>query len=227
MEKINKNDFIEVSFTGKSNDKIFDTTFPKEAEEMGLQNANEIKPLIISVGNQMILKGIDEELEKKEVGKSYNIHLTSDKAFGPRNPQLIRTYSLNHFKKQNMNPYLGMTLQLDNTIAKVISVSGGRVTMDFNNPLAGKEIDYDIKILRKITDDKEKINALQDFFFKRRFDFEIKDKKVIFKDQTIEPFLQMLKDKFKDMTGLDFEVEKKEKEEAKNKTEQKKEIKKE
>ena len=39
-----------------------------------------------------------------------------------------------------------MAIQLDNTIARVLSVSGGRVTMDFNNPLAGKEIDYKYKI---------------------------------------------------------------------------------
>lgn len=227
MEKINKNDFIEIDFTGKSNDKIFDTTKPNEAEEMGLQNAEEIKPLIISIGNQMILKGIDEELEGKEIGKSYSIHLTPEKAFGPRNPQLLKTYSLNHFRKQNMNPYPGMALQLDNTVARVLSVSGGRVTMDFNNPLAGKEVNYNIKIIKKITDNKEKINALQDFFFKQRFEFLIKDKKVIFKNQIIEPFLQMLKDKFKDMTGFEFEVEKEEKEKTKKKTEEKKDIKKE
>ena len=60
--------------------------------------------------------------------------------------------------------------------------------MDFNNPMAGKEVEYNYKILKKITDDKEKINALQDFFFKQRFDFELKDKKVIFNEQNLMPF---------------------------------------
>jgi len=213
---IKKNDFIEINFTGKSNDKIFDTTKKEEAEELGVDPKN-IKPLVISVGNLMILKGLDEQLEGKEVGKSYSMHLTPDKAFGKRDPSLIRTYSLNHFKKQNMNPYPGMAIQLDNTIARVLSVSGGRVTMDFNNPLAGKEIDYEVKVEKLITNNKEKINALLDFFVKQRFEFTIDEKlkKVIFKDEVVNTILQMLGTKFKDMTGYDFEV--------KVKTEKKKE----
>lgn len=222
MEKINKNDFIEIEFTGRDpNNNIFDTTNPKEAQEVGLQNPEFIKPLIVSVGNQMLLKGMDEELEGKEINKEYSINLSPEKAFGKRNPSLIKTYSLSHFTKQNINPYQGMAVQLDNIIARVISVSGGRVTIDFNNPLAGKLVSYNFKITKKITDDKEKINALQDFFFRKRFQFNIdkNSKKVIFKDEM--PFLEMLKDKFKGMIGFDFEVEKPTKKEEKEEEDKK------
>ena len=223
MEKINKNDFVEIEFTGKSNNQVFDTTNPDEAKKIGLQNPEIVRPLIISVGNQMILQGLDEELEGKELDKEYSVYLDPEKAFGKRNPNLMRTYSLSHFTKQNINPYPGLSLQLDNVIARVISVSGGRVTIDFNNPLAGKPVDYKFKIIKKITDDKEKINSLQDFFFKKRFHFEIKDKKIIFRDRIIEPFLQALKNKFKDITGFEFEIEEKleKKSEEENKEEKK------
>jgi len=216
--KIQKNNFIEIEFTGRdSNNKIFDTTNPKQAEEIGIQDSKQVKPQIISVGNQMLLQGLDEDLEEKEINKQYSIHLQPEKAFGKRNPQLIKTYSLNNFKKNNIDPYPGMVLQLDNNLAKVLSVSGGRVTIDFNNPLAGKEVDYTYKITKKITDNKEKINALQDFFFKQRFEFEIKekDKKVVFKEQGVKPFIEMLGQKFKDMTGFEFEVEEEKKEKSK------------
>jgi len=36
MAKIKKNDFIEIEFTGLANDEVFDTTNPKDAEEMGI-----------------------------------------------------------------------------------------------------------------------------------------------------------------------------------------------
>ena len=207
MEKINKNDFIEIDFTGISNDEIFDTTNPKDADKLGI-NTEAVKPLIISVGNDMLLKGFDEQLAGKELNKEYSIQLNPDKAFGPRNPNLIKTYSLNNFKKQNINPYPGMAIQLDNLLARVISVSGGRVIVDFNNPLAGKQVSYNFKILKKITDNNEKINALQDFFFRKRFDFKINEnsKKVIFKEDI--PLLKEFKDKFKEIIGFYFEVEK-------------------
>tara|TARA_Y100000034_G_scaffold98457_1_gene120620 strand:+ start:137 stop:808 length:672 start_codon:yes stop_codon:yes gene_type:complete len=222
MTKIKKNDFIEIEFTGLANDNIFDTTNPKDAEKMGIDTKN-IKPLTISVGNQMILQGLDEDLEGKETGKEYSVHIMPEKAFGKRDPSMIKTYGLSHFTKQNINPYPGMALQLDNTVAKVLSVSGGRVTMDFNNPIAGKEVDYKYKINKIITDNKEKINALQDFFFKQRFDFTIKDKKVIFKDDKIKQFIDMIGPKFTEITGLEFTAEEDKKE---TKKEDKKEEKK-
>ena len=108
-----------------------------------------------------------------------------------------------------------MTLQLDHALARVMSVTGGRVLVDFNNPLAGKEIDYEFKIIKKITDETEKINALQDYFFRQRYSFKLENKKVIFSDDVVKLFLEMLGEKFKTMTGLDFAVEEKQEEQKK------------
>ncbi|MBS3075220.1 peptidylprolyl isomerase [Candidatus Pacearchaeota archaeon] len=206
METIHKNDFIEIEFTGLANGEIFDTTNKEEAKQIGLDA--DVKPMIICVGNQMLLKGLDEDLGGKEIGKKYSVHLTPDKAFGKRNPQMIKTIPLRVFKEKNMNPFPGMTIQLDNYIAKILSVSGGRIIVDFNNPLAGKELDYNFKITRKVEDVKEKINSLMDFFLRMRFDFEIDEnnKKILFQKSEIKPFIEMFKDKFKAMTGFEFEV---------------------
>ena len=219
MTTIQKNDFIEIEFTGKANEEVFDTTNKQEAKQINLDiDAKNIKPLIISVGNQMLLKGFDEALEGKELNKKYSIQLKPEQAFGKRNPSLIKIISMKTFREKNINPVPGLTVQMDNYIAKILSVSGGRITVDFNNPLAGKEINYNFKITKKITDTKEKINALQDFFFKQRFEFNIdeKDKKVIFKDNKIKPLLQMMSQKFKDMIGFEIEVEEKKEEKAKD-----------
>ena len=218
MTTIQKNDFIEIEFTGRSNldDQIFDTTNPNEAkEEMGISDTSTIKPLIISVGNEMLLKGLDQALPNKDLNKEYKINLEPEQAFGKRDPKLIKTIPIKVLHQQEINPYPGMALQLDNQIVKVISVSGGRVMVDFNNPLAGKEINYTFKIIKKITDNKEKINALQDFFFKQRFEFEIKDKKVTFKEEKIKLVIDAFKEKFKEITGLEFEVEETNKKESK------------
>lgn len=211
--KVIKNDFIEIEFTGKANNEIFDTTHKEEAKKIGIEA--DVKPIVISVGNEMVLKGLDENLEGKEIGKQYSIKISPEKAFGSRNPSLIKTIPIRVFKEKNMNPVPGLTLQMDNYLAKILSVSGGRVIVDFNNPLAGKEIEYSFKILKKVEDVKEKINSLQDFFFRNKFDFTIneKDKKVIFKEEKIKPFIDIFGKKFKEITGLDFEVEEKKQEE--------------
>jgi FKBP-type peptidyl-prolyl cis-trans isomerase SlyD len=207
MAIVQKNDFIEIEFTGKSNGEIFDTTNVDEAKSMGMNT--EIKPAIISIGQGMLLKGFDKELEGKEVGKKYSIHLISKNAFGPRDSTLLKTIPIRVFYEKKMNPVPGMVFQFDNNLAKILTVSGGRVTADFNNPLAGKDVDYDFKILRAVTDAKEKINSIQDFFFRQRFEFEIKDQKVIFKDHKIKPLIDLFSPKFKEISGLDVSVEEK------------------
>ena len=217
---IQKNDFVEIEFTGKANGQIFDTTNKEEAKKIGIEA--DVNPLVVSAGNQMVLKGLDEELMGKEIGKKYSIHLTSDKAFGKRDPQLIKIIPMRVFREKNINPEPGMAFQLDNYLVRILSVSGGRVTADFNNPLAGKEIDYEFTIKRKVENSDEKINSLQDYFFKKRFDFKIdvNGKKVVFKNQEIKPLIQMMAGKFREMTGFDFEVEDKKEEPAENKKEE-------
>lgn len=204
MAAIQKNDFIELDFTGYSNNEPFDTTDKEIAKKLNLEV--DVKPMVVSVGNEMLLKGLDEDIIGKELNMPYKIKLSPENAFGKRNPSLIRVIPIKIFLEKEINPYPGLTLQMDNNIVKILSVSGGRVNVDFNNPLAGKEVLYEYKILRKIDDNTEKINSLLDFFFKQRFEFEIKDNKVIFKDEKIAPVIQVFAEKFKGITGLDFEV---------------------
>lgn len=219
--QVQKNDFVEIEFTGKANNEIFDTTHPEEAKSIGLDV--NVTPVIASIGNEMLLKGLDNALEGKEIGEKYSVHIPPEKAFGKRNASLIKTIPIRIFREKNMNPVPGMVFQLDQHLVRILSVSGGRVIVDFNNPLAGKEIDYDFKILRKVDDNKDKINAIQDFFFRQRFEFTIneKDKKIIFKDSKIKPIIDVFKDKFKELSGFDIEVG----EAKEEKTEEKKETK--
>jgi len=209
IQTIKKDDFVEIEFTGIAKEEKFDTTNPDEATQSGIEDSTSIKPLIISVGNQMLLKGLDQALEGKEINKKYSIQIQPEQAFGKRNPSLIKTISMKIFREKNMNPVPGMAFQLDQSIVRILSVSGGRVIVDFNNPLAGKEVEYNFKINKRITEPKEKINALQDFFFKQKFEFTLQDKKVLFKikDEKFKPLIELMKDKFKEISGFEIGVE--------------------
>ena len=107
-----------------------------------------------------------------------------------------------------------MMFNFDGRVAKVLSVSGGRVIADFNNPIAGKTVVYKIRVLRKISDIREKAKAFIDFLFRRNLNFEIKDKKIIIKtEENMVKFIELFKDKFKEVLDLDLEVAKEKKQE--------------
>lgn len=205
---IKKNDFVEISFTGRitNTNDIFDTNIEADAKAANFKTEG-IKPLILSVGHKMLPTGFDNDLEGKEEGKEYTLDLTPEKAFGKRNPQLVRMIPTKHFYEQKITPVRGMQLNLDGQLVKVLSSDRGRTLVDFNNPLSGKPVTYTYKINKTITDQKEKIIALQDFLFRQIFDYEIKDKTITFTvPKEAEQFIKMFSPKFEEILGLKVET---------------------
>ena len=154
----------------------------------------------------MFLKGIDDFLIGKEPGK-YEVELSPEKAFGKRNSSLIQLIPMKVFQGQNTQPVPGAMFNFDGRPARILTVSGGRVMADFNNPLAGKEVVYNVNAKRKVEDLNEKIKALIDFFFRKELEFEIKDKKIILKlEKSMADYAKMFKDKFEEILGLELEI---------------------
>lgn len=201
---LHKNDFVEIEFVGKIKDgEIFDTNIRFEAEKMGLKLQSD-KPFILSIGRGMILEGFDKELEGKELNKEYSVELSPEQSFGKRDEGLVKIIPLNLFLEQDFHPEAGMQLSLDGNIVKIISISSEGVLVDFNNLLAGKTVVYTYKMKRKVEDLNEKINALQDFFMGRRFEYGLSDNnELTFKiPQTVEKFVQFFAKPFNEILGL-------------------------
>ena len=193
--KIKKGDFIEIDFIGKikESNTIFDLTEESEAKKHDLYNPKQIyKPIVLCIGENEIIKGLDEELINKEPKKSYSIELSPEKAFGKKNPKLIKLIPTSAFKKQNITPFPGLQLNMDGIVGTIRAVSGGRIIVDFNHPLAGKNLIYEIKINKIITDDKEKVKSIL------KFDkFELKNNELTIKQQPPEKIQEAIKKQIK------------------------------
>ena len=103
-------------------------------------------------------------------------------------------------------------LNFDGKMGKVLSVSGGRVLVDFNHPLAGKEVIYEINVKKIIQDIDGKIKAFNSFIFKQELKFSVAsdNKKVIYEipesDKQLKIFVKIFKDKFKEIFGMELEI---------------------
>ncbi|MEK6809313.1 MAG: peptidylprolyl isomerase, partial [Nanoarchaeota archaeon] len=94
-----------------------------------------------------------------EFGKDYAVTLPPEKAFGKRDIKQVKIIPMDLFKQHNVQPRPGLQVDVDGEMGIVSRVSGGRVMVNFNHPLAGKEVVYTYKVLRKVNDQKEKITA--------------------------------------------------------------------
>ncbi|MBL7058963.1 peptidylprolyl isomerase [Candidatus Pacearchaeota archaeon] len=202
---LKKNDFIEIEFTARIKDgDIFDSNVEKHLKELG--SNTKAKPFIFSLGQGMFLKGVEESLIGKEIGK-HKIELIPEKAFGKRDPKLIQRVPTSVFRENDLRPVPGIMFNFDGKIGKVLAISGGRIMVDFNNAVAGKDVEYDLNILRKVEDKSEQVKAFIDFLFKKDLKFEIKDKKIILEaEKGMDKFIELFKDKFKELFNLDLEV---------------------
>ena len=160
-EKIQPHDFVEIDYTGKLVDgTVFDTTSEKVAKENKLHTQyRKYKSAVVCVGERQLLPGLDTQLVDKELGKEYTVTLPPEKAFGKRDIKLVKIMPMDMFRQHKVQPHPGLQVDVDGEMGLVTRVSGGRVMVNFNHPLAGKEVMYSYKILRKVTDQKEKVTA--------------------------------------------------------------------
>jgi FKBP-type peptidyl-prolyl cis-trans isomerase 2 len=206
---LQKKDFIEIEFTGKVKDgDIFDSNIKKDLEKIHEGHSHEIeaKPVVICLGEGMFLKGIDDFLIGKEIGK-YHVELSPEQAFGFRVSQLVQTIPMKIFKSQQLTPYPGASFNFDGRMAKVLAVSGGRVMVDFNHPLAGKNVEYEINIIKKIEDLNEKIKAFVNFIFRKELKFSVQGNNIVIEvEKEMTKFAELFNEKFKDIFNMDLEV---------------------
>ncbi len=206
-EEIKKGDFVELDFIARVFGRVFDTTVLQEAKKAGLvndKNSEKFKPIKICVGEKMIIQGLDEALSGKKQ-RVFSVLIGPEKAFGKRNPSLMKTMPMSVFSSHNINPVNGALFQFDNMVGKVVGISGGRVTVDFNNPLSGKSVDYEVRVKRIINDKKEKIDALVRYYFSGNYSFENN----IVKVKEMPEIIQKILSKKLEKLGVKLAAEKK------------------
>ena len=160
---IKDGDFVRVNFTGKikENDEVFDTTYDEIAQEAEIFDENKTyKPIPIVVGGNHLLPAIEKEIVGLDAGDRKTVEVDSDNGFGPRDPKAIQLIPMKEFKKQGMTPYPGMRISAEGGEGRILTVNGGRVKVDFNHPLAGKDLIYDVEVTEIIEDNDEKIKSM-------------------------------------------------------------------
>jgi len=173
---LEKMDFIKISYTGRVKDgRVFDTTEEKVAKDEKIYDSKRVyKPIPIAVGEKQVVPGLDEALKGVAVGDKKKVEVSPEKGYGQRNPEMVRLVPIKFFKDQDINPIPGLPVEIDGMPARVQTVAGGRVRVDFNSDLAGKTLVYDVEVKAKAGTDEEKVSYLLERSFNNVEDFDVK-----------------------------------------------------
>jgi FKBP-type peptidyl-prolyl cis-trans isomerase 2 len=164
-----KGDFVKVSYSGWVEGQLIETTDMTLAKKEGVfDDRRKYEPAVVIVGEGHVLPGLDVAMETMKVSENKKLELKAVEAFGERSFRFIQLVPLRDFRKQKLNPMPGMMLEIEGRPAKIQSVSGGRVRVDFNHPLAGKDVQYEIKVEADAKTEAQKIEFLLERAFKEK-----------------------------------------------------------
>ncbi len=165
---IKNGDFVLANYTlrVKESGDVVDTTIESIAKEKGIHHEHEhegteetdvhrYEPLFVVVGEGWVTKGFDEGLVSLEAGQSSTIEVPPEKGYGARDASKVKLVPLRRFRNEGITPVPGIQVTLDGKVGQIRTVGAGRVQVDYNHPLAGRTLVYDVSvqsILEKIED---------------------------------------------------------------------------
>ena len=147
---------IKVDYVGKTDGEIFDLTDKEKAEEAGISTEQiDFEPIYVLLGENYVIEGLEEALMDMEEGEEKELDIPAEKGYGKRSSDDVETFPEKEFKKQDVNVRRGEQIMVGGRRGKVVSKGSGRVRIDFNHPLAGKDLEYWVKVVEKVEDDEE------------------------------------------------------------------------
>lgn len=137
---VKNGEWIKVEYTGTLDDgTIFDST--------GLNGGN---PLKFQVGEGHLIKGFDESVQGKNLGEEFSIRLEPSEAYGDLKEGMTQKVPRGQFPK-GVELQQGMMLMVmgpqGQMPASIKSIGEDEVVLDLNHPMAGKVLNFKIKIV--------------------------------------------------------------------------------
>lgn len=138
MLKIDQETRVELNFALKLDDgQVVDSNFDRS-------------PVSFEVGDGKLLPGFESRLYGLSAGDEASFEIPADDAFGPHNEDNIQRFDLDQFANaEELEPglVLNFTDAAKGEVPGVIqAIDEEKVEVDFNHPLAGRSLIFDVKI---------------------------------------------------------------------------------
>ena len=131
------------------NDVVATIAYKLTVDGEVLDEATADDPLEYLHGHENIISGLERELTGKRVGDSLTVTLGPDDAYGDYDPDDTQAIAREDLPEEIQ---VGMELLLEDDAgnffeASVKKIGAAEVVLDFNPPLAGKTVTYEIAVL--------------------------------------------------------------------------------
>jgi FKBP-type peptidyl-prolyl cis-trans isomerase SlpA len=136
------NDMVVLTFTGTlDNGEVF-------------ISSEKDKPSRAIIGNSDLPPTLEEGIKEMQVGETRKIRVPPEEGYGQRLKELLQTFD-NQKLVDALHPKPGMIISLkidkegleQKVPATVMAVEGSQISVDYNHPLAGHYLTYEITLV--------------------------------------------------------------------------------
>ncbi len=130
--------------------KFVSLTYTISDTDDNLLEQNDIPVSYIHGGEQELIGGMDRAVAGKSAGESVEMLVSPADGFGDRDPNLLFTDDLENVPPEFRR--VGAEVQMQNEAGDaktfyITKIEGGKLTVDGNHPLAGKNLIVRVKLL--------------------------------------------------------------------------------
>lgn len=141
--------YLKIKYVARTeNGRIIDTTESDAAAESDLADVEASGPIIVVPGEGHLFEPLEAAIRDADIGEHLEVTVEPADAFGTADPGNTATVSSEAVAPENREP--GTTVDLGGRRGVVEDVSEETVTVDFNHPLAGIALEYEIEVLDRI-----------------------------------------------------------------------------
>lgn len=127
----------------------FEFTLSYESGQEIDSNVNG-EPMVFQTGAGEMLPALEEELLKLKVDETATITLTEDQAYGPVTEEAFKEFPLEMIPEEARDvgrKVMSRAPDGSETMVDVVEIRGDKAVLDFNHPLAGQTLVFNVKIL--------------------------------------------------------------------------------
>lgn len=150
---ISTGDTVTFEYTTRLEDgTIFDTSHEDvaEAEDLEEHRKREFEPLTVTIGENQIIPGLEEELIGMEEGQTATVTIPPAKAYGEWEEDQVVERDAEEFGQMiaGGDPEEGVHLETqDGQLGKIVHADDDVVRIDFNHDLAGEALEFELEIV--------------------------------------------------------------------------------
>jgi len=105
------------------------------------------EPLSYVAGEGQLIQGLETALQGKAVRERVKVKISPEEAYGPRDPQKVQEVPLDKIPEDARKVGTLLSAQGFDGPIRVAEVRPDVVVLDFNHPLAGKALTFDVLVL--------------------------------------------------------------------------------